>query len=99
MFDDITHLSLQKPPEFLFRAVNGDSVDETLRHGLNRLKMPFIVMYASEMEAVRKIPYKKNPSLFVIMSRLMEEDGYHFAKAESGEWIVDEVPSKYLRIG
>ena len=95
--DSLTHITLQKPPEFLFCAVEGDSFDDAFRHGLKRLKMPFIVIYESDADARRIIPLKKHPVSFVVMSGLMAEDGYHFMLAETGEWLTDEVPAKYLR--
>lgn len=94
---DLTHITLQKPPEFLFCAVEGDSVDDAFKCGLNRLKMPFIVAYESDYDAKREIPLEKSPASFVILSGLMAEDGYRFMLAETGEWLTDEVPAKYLR--
>ena len=97
--ENLTHLALRKPPEFLFCAVEGEFVDRTFKRGLNRLKMPFIVLCTSQTDAMRRIPLKKHPTLFVVMSGLMHEDGYSFAQAETGEWVTETIPSKYLRIG
>ena len=96
--NDITHLTLQKPPVFLFCAVEGDLLMRVLKQGLNRRKMPFIVMYESEYVARRKLPFKKSPVVLTVLSEMMAEDGYQFAHAETGEWVTDETPAKYLRI-
>ena len=97
MTEDLVHLSLQKPPEFLFFAIGDDSVDDAMRHGLNRLKTPFIEMYEEKETARRKL---RKPTIFLVavLARWMAEDGYFFSHAETGEWLTEEIPPKYLRL-
>lgn len=90
-------LIAQKPPEFLFVAVTVEESNFAFRNGLNRLKKPFIKLYESEREA-RKNFKKGFPSMFTILAEVMAEDGYVFYKAETGEWMTESIPKKYLRI-
>ena len=94
---EISHLSLQKPPEILFHAVPVDSSDQAFWNGLKRKKTPLIRLYKTEEEARRTIR-KQQPFTFAIMAELMAEDGFHFFLSDEGEWYTDEVPSKYLRL-
>jgi len=100
MRKDICHLSLQKPPEFLFCSVEGDLAELSYKHGLKRMKMPFIEMYENEIDARKRIPFQKHPYVFVVMADMMYEDGYKFSSAETGEWILDDdiIPPRYLRL-
>ena len=95
MKNDLCHLTLEKPPVILFYAVPIEDSDKVYKRGLNRLKNPFIEMYETRQEA-RGTIRNKIPSLFAILSGAMAEDGYKFFYAETGEWLTDEVPSKYL---
>lgn len=95
MKSDLCHLTLQKPPEFLFCAVNAEESFKVFRTGLNRLKNPFIESFTTERDARRSI--KGHTDAFVVLSGLMAEDGYKFYHAETGEWLTDEIPSRYLR--
>lgn len=85
-----------EPPEFLFKAVSEEFIDQTFRQGLNRLKMPFIDMYETENEA-RSAYGKRKPSyVFAIRSKAMYKDGYKFYRLETGTWGADEIPPRYV---
>ena len=92
----ITHLTLSEPPEFLFKTVREEFIDKTYKHGLKRERSLFVDTYASEKQSRRGFG-KRTVYTFVIMARLMADDGYRFFHAETGEWLIDEVPAKYLR--
>ena len=84
-----------EPPEFLFVAVDDRLSDKTFRHGLKRNTGAFIRMFETADQAKQEV--KANfPYAFVVMARLMSEDGYIFQKSE-GCWQTAEVPAKYLR--
>lgn len=95
---DLVHITLAEPPEILFYAVDVNLSDKVFKQGLNRSKSPFIEMYETEGEAYNAIPRNKIPSLFAIVSRAMAEDGYKFYHAETGEWLADEIPKRYIRL-
>lgn len=97
MKSNLCHLSMQKPPEFLFCAVKVEKSYEVFRSGLKRLKDPFVEVYASEAEARQAIK-GNHPSLFTVLSGVMNEEGYDFYHAETGEWLADEIPARYLRL-
>ena len=97
MRKDLCHLTVQKPPEFLFVAVDMSKSDDAFKHGLKRLKKPFIEMYEKEHNA--RLAFRKgHPSMFIVLAEVMAEDGFTFYHAETGEWLTDEIPSKYLRL-
>ena len=97
MRSDLCHLSMQKPPEFLFYASTVEESHEAFTRGLNRKKKPFIEMFDNERDA-RMAIRKGHPSLFTVLAGVMAEDGYAFYHAETGEWLTDEIPARYLRI-
>lgn len=96
--NDLCHLTLKKPPEILFFATNADLCDQVYKQGLKRQNSPFIEVYATYDEARRKFGRRKLPSMFAIVARVMAEDGYTFCQAETGEWLVDEIPPRYIRL-
>ncbi len=98
MTKDIIHLTLAEPPEILFCAVDIKSYDEVYRRGLNRLKTPFIELFTSETDARNSFGKRRLSSLIAIVAKTMADDGYRFYHAETGEWLTDEVPSKYIRL-
>ena len=93
---DLTHLQLEKPPEILVYATNTDLCDDAFRNGVKRKKKTFIELYENEDDARRKVR-KKQAFLFAVMTEMMAEDGYNFYHAETGEWLTDELPKKYIR--
>ena len=96
--ENLCHLRLAEPPEFLYFAMDGDSSHKAFMHGLKRKGEPFVTLYGNEALArkdLRRLPYV---TLFAVVARVMSEDGYKFALADSGEWVIDEVPPKYLRL-
>ena len=97
MKSNLCHLSLQKPPEFLFCAMKAEKSYEAFRGGLKRPEMSFIEMYASETDA-RRATKDVHPSVLVVLSGVMDEEGYLFYHAETGEWLADEIPARYLRL-
>ena len=96
MKEELVHMTLAEPPEFLFKAVPLNSIDHVFTHGLKRLKTPFIDAYETENDARIGFGYNKFAYIFVIRSRAMYEDGYKFYMLETGTWGTDEVPQKYL---
>ena len=88
---------IAEPPEFLFYAVEASKVDRVFKQGLNRSKMASIALYDNPDKARRTIAGRKPVCVFAIVARVMVEDGYIFYRSEADEWLVDEIPSKYLR--
>ena len=95
MREEIAHVTFAEPPELLFKAVHVSFIDHAYKHGLNRLKMPFIDAYESETEARRAFT-KNRAYIFSIRSGEMYKDGYKFYKLDTGVWGTDEIPAKYL---
>ena len=95
--EDLVHLTLAEPPEFLYFAVDISLFDIIMKHGLNRLKMPFIELSENEYEAKRKTKVKV-PYSFTVLAEYMRRDGFVFCKTDSGEWLTDDIPSKYIRL-
>ena len=97
MDEGIIHLSLQKPPEFLFYATDQYSIDKIMRKGLNRKMAPLTMIYETIDEATRQVK-KHLPFVVAILSEVMAEDGYKFSRMETGEWVANEIPPKYIRL-
>ena len=91
--DEITHLTLLKPPEFLFKSVLHRSIERTYRQGFKRKIGLFVDVYDTEEESRKKFGSVLTYT-FVVMAGLMIEDGYQFCRAETGEWLVEEIPAK-----
>lgn len=95
----MTYLASKGTPEFLFCVVEGEFADLSFKHGVVAYKLPFIQLHESADKARRQIPERLFPSVFVVLTRLMEEDGYTFKKRKS-DWILEaeRIPPKYLRL-
>ena len=98
MRKDQCHLTLAEPPEILFCTVKESSFDKVFKQGLNRKEKAFIWMYETADEARRNRDNKKAYFLFAIIAHVMYEDGYQFSHADTGEWLTDEIPSRYIRL-
>ena len=94
--ENLCHFKLEKPPEFLFYATNAYLSDKVFRQGLKPQNSPFVEVYDSIDKAKRTIDRKAQKATFVIIARTMADDGYRFCHAETGEWLVDEIPSRYI---
>ena len=92
---DLVHVSLSKAPEILFYPTELEFIDYVRRCGLNRLKRPFIELYEGEDQAKLSLR-PKDAFLFAVLASRMEEDGFVFYHAETGEWCTDEIPPKYM---
>lgn len=92
--ESLTHITLQKPPEFLFYATDEHSVDQLMRNGFNGL----LWLYEDEQDARRSVRRVFPYFIIIVLSEVMAEDGYSFFHADSGEWLTDHVPIKYLRL-
>ena len=90
-----TQIRASEPPEFLFKAVAGRTADKAFREGLKRGGNAFITVYQSETEARTEIR-EKIVICFVVMARLMAEDGFQFYHNGS-KWLTETIPPKYLR--
>lgn len=92
--ETLTHLSLQKPPEFLFFATDEHSVDLFMRKGLNGLLWLYETAEDARRSVRRVFPY----FIIIVLAEVMYADGYRFSRAETGEWVSPTIPIKYLRL-
>ena len=86
------------PPEFLYFATDGDSFDEAFKCGLNGKRGKLITLYDSEDKARKEVKKRQLCFLFTIIAEVMADQGYKFYRSESGDWLTEKVPSRYMRI-
>ncbi|MBW4472337.1 MAG: RNA 2'-phosphotransferase [Stenomitos rutilans HA7619-LM2] len=91
-------LEPQTPPEVLYHGTGEPSVPAILRSGLLKLSRHHVHL-SREMETARKVGMRHGrPVIFAIDAAAMHQAGFTFYCSDNGVWLVDEVPSCYLRI-
>lgn len=90
-------LAPTKPPTALFHGTGADSVDAIVREGLKAMRRHHVHLSADEETARRVGARHGRPVVLLVDAARMHADGHVFYRSENGVWLVDEVPSAYLR--
>lgn len=91
-------LKEQIPPDILLHGTSEKSLSLILEMGLNKMKRHHV--HLTESIDVASNVGKRYGKLILleVNSNQMQNDGYKFYKSENDVWLVDQVPSMYLRI-
>ena len=85
------------PPAMLFHGTAHSSVEAILREGLVS-RARHAVHLSADRETARAVGARHgSPTVLVIAAGQMHADGFRFALAPNGVWLVEAVPARYVR--
>lgn len=91
-------LQPQTPPDVLYHGTGEQSVPAILRSGLLKMSRRHVHL-SREMETARKVGMRHGrPVILAIDAVAMQQAGFTFYCSDNGVWLIDEVPSRYLKI-
>jgi putative RNA 2'-phosphotransferase len=86
------------PPTILYHGTAEKNRELILRHGLNKMQRHHVHLSADEDTAVAVGRRHGSPVLFVVRAGEMVLHGWDFYKTANGVWLVDRVPSAFVRL-
>lgn len=92
------HLPPRIPPTVLYHGTGQPSVSAILQAGLLKMSRHHVHL-SPDLETARKVGQRHGPPvIFAIAAATMHQDGFIFYCSENGVWLVDHVPTQYLKI-
>jgi len=92
------NLDSEFPPLILYHGTAYTSIPSIIEKGLikgNRIH----VHLSSDIETALNVGSRKgNPVILSVRAQNMHNDGYKFFKSANGVWLVDNVPTRYMKI-
>ena len=86
------------PPGTLYHGTGDGAVAAIQREGLRRMRRHHVHLSADVATALRVGRRHGRPAVFAVDAAAMAGDGCVFFRSENGVWLVDAVPSAYLRV-
>ena len=87
------------PPAILYHGTAVKYLERILKEGLKPLKRNYVHLSETTDMAQQVGARHGVPIVLSVDAKSMVEDGYKFYKAQRGVWLVDCVPSKYIKVG
>jgi putative RNA 2'-phosphotransferase len=85
------------PPAVLYHGTGRRSVEAILRTGLCKMARHHVHLSADVATAMKVGARRGKPVVFVVEAAAMHQAGFVFYRSANGVWLVDSVPSEYLR--
>lgn len=86
------------PPKFLYHGTPVGIVDIILKEGLNKMSRTHVHL-SKDVETAKVVGSRRGEFVVLEIEALrMRADGYKIYKSENGVFLVDEVPSKYIKL-
>jgi putative RNA 2'-phosphotransferase len=88
----------QVPPDILYHGTGSQSVQSILQTGLQKRGRQHVHLSADIDTAIKVGSRHGKPVVFMVMAKLMYEQGYPFLLSANGVWLTDNVPSNFLTL-
>ena len=86
-----------EPPDVLYHGTATRNLDGIFADGINAGKRHHVHL-SDTTDTARQVGARHgNPVVLEIDSKSMYEDGFEFMLSENGVWLVDHIPSEYIR--
>jgi putative RNA 2'-phosphotransferase len=89
-------MSAIAPPPFLYHGTNLGFLEGIKKDGLQKMKRHHVHLSANEESARLVARRRKDPTILIVESGIMHQDGFLFYCAVNGVWLTDNVPPKYI---
>lgn len=86
------------PPDVLFHGTNEKNVAAIEKHGLLKMARHHVHLSIDEKTARDVGARRGKPVIFAVDAAAMQEEDYEFFVSANGVWLVETVPSKFLRV-
>ena len=90
-------LKSQVPPVVLYHGTVDSALKGIFKDGLKKVKRHAVHLSHETLTATKVGSRRGDAIILEIDSKRMYADGIKFFKSENGVWLVDEVPSKYIK--
>lgn len=84
------------PPDFLYHGTVPKFIRDIQQQGLRKMSRHHVHLSEDRTTAMRVGARRGVPTLLVVRSAEMHQNGYDFFKSENGVWLTDNVPSEYI---
>ena len=86
------------PPHRLYHGTAQNSIDSILQTGISKMSRHHVHL-SFDVATAKKVGARHGkPVVFFVNAEEMSKDGYTFYCSENGVWLVDHVPTKYLKL-
>lgn len=90
-------LQSKEPPATLYHGTALQSITEIESSGLNKMSRHHVHL-SDDVETARRVGSRHGtPVIYELACDEMVQDGIKFFRSDNGVWLVDHVPSKYLK--
>lgn len=86
------------PPNILWHGTSTQNIDSIKFNGLNKRSRQFVHLSENRELAYQVGTRHGNPTVLLIASLKMYEDGYDFYLSDNNVWLTKEVPPKYISL-
>jgi putative RNA 2'-phosphotransferase len=91
-------LPVLTPPNLLYHGTHVKAVEAILATGLQKMSRHHVHLTINLVTA-HKVGGRRGESvIFAVDAISMTNDGYHFYCSDNGVWLVEQVPSQYLKL-
>jgi len=92
------NLKAKRPPKKLFHGTVGKFIDAIKKDGLKKMNR-HAVHLSEDMPTAVKVGSRRGEAIILVVdSAHMYADNFKFFQSKNGVWLVDNVPSKYIKI-
>lgn len=86
-----------EPPGVLYHGTHGRVLDVIMREGLKKMDRHHVHL-SVDVETAGKVGQRRGKAVILVVDAgAMRRDGFEFFVSNNGVWLVDAVPTKYLR--
>lgn len=85
------------PPMELYHGTAKRFLPSIRQYGLRKQRRNFVHLSANKQEAREVGQRHGSPALLIIAAKQMADEGYCFYKSDSGIWLTEHVPVKFIR--
>lgn len=86
------------PPDILYHGTGKGAVESIINTGLCKMSRNHVHL-STDMETARKVGARHGlPVVFTVAAAVMYNQGYTFYCSENKVWLVDSVPSAFLKL-
>ncbi|HZC19663.1 MAG TPA: RNA 2'-phosphotransferase, partial [Rubrobacteraceae bacterium] len=86
-----------EPPSVLYHGTPVRNLPTILRQGLRKMSRHHVHLSPDEKTAVAVGRRRGRPGVLVVDARVMRRDGWEFYRSGNGVWLVEHVPTSYLK--
>ena len=89
-----------RPPRILYHGTTQENYHKIIKSSLSKMRRLHVHL-SDEIDVAYDVGKRyskyKEPIILEIDSAKMYADGYKFFLSDNGVWLIDEVPSKYIK--